>query len=631
VLSRDDIQALRESEPTLEHALVAASRTKQRAPGSATIPTHARGFLIGARGLSQIVKGNKRILHDISISILPGELVAIIGGSGAGKTTLLDALSGVRPAATGTVYYDGAEYYGRQEEYRSCLGYVPQDDIIHRELPLASTLRYAAQLRLPAGTSEAEAEAAVNEALKILDLSSRADVRVDSLSGGQRKRASIGVELLTGPRVFFLDEPTSGLDPAIGADLTRLLRRLADAGSTVVLTTHVTQNIDLCDKLVVLAGDGYLAFVGTPGEAREYFGCGHFEEIYECLDEEADPAVWARRFEAREGMPADGHEASSPHASADASSAMDGVEMTSELPGSLRQWAVLSRRTLDITVRNRLTLAILIGSPVAVVAMFAILFQAGAFNPAHPSPEIGLMTLYWIAFGEFFFGLTFGLLQIVTEFPIVRRERLSGLGVLPYVCSKLTVLLPFLLFIVFLMLAVMRVLDRLPAAGWGTYTSLWVTLALDATAALALGLAASAAVSRADQATLALPMLCFPQVLFSGAMLAVPVMATVGKLISFTQSDRWAFEAMAHSINVQHAFGSSALGRPLLNEYGDSFSRAEWVDWVIMAGFAAVFLATACYVLARRTRPARRLPVSAGRAPGDPTRFKEAAARVEST
>jgi hypothetical protein len=114
-------------------------------------------------------------------------------------------------------------------------------------------------------------------------------------------------------------------------------------------------------------------------------------------------------------------------------------------------------------------------------------------------------------------------------------------------------------------------------------------------------------------------------------MLAVPAMATIGKLISFTQSDRWAFEAMAHAINVHHAFGSSALGRPLLNEYGDSFSRAEWVDWVIMAGFAAVFLATACYVLARRTGPARRLPVSASRAPGDPTRFKEAAAGVEST
>ena len=152
------------------------------------------------------------------------------------------------------------------------VGYVPQDDIIHLEMPLRRTLRYAARLRLPAGTSAAEADRIVEETMRDLDLADRADVPVRALSGGQRKRASIAVELLTRPRLFFLDEPTSGLDPSTAADVMRLLRRLSRRGVTVVLTTHEPAAIDQCDRVVFLARDGHLAFTGSPAEARRYFG-----------------------------------------------------------------------------------------------------------------------------------------------------------------------------------------------------------------------------------------------------------------------------------------------------------------------------------------------------------------------
>ena len=188
--------------------------------------------------------------------------MAIVGGSGAGKSTLLDAIAGVHPADEGAVLYNGVDLYGNIGAFRSRLGYVPQEDIIHRELPLELTLRYAARLRLPAGTSREEIDASVAHTMDALDLTERAELRVGSLSGGQRKLSASG-GAAHHAEVFFLEEPTSGLDPATESDMMRLLRRLADSGSTVILTTHAPEKIGICDKVVFLAR-GHLAFFGRP-------------------------------------------------------------------------------------------------------------------------------------------------------------------------------------------------------------------------------------------------------------------------------------------------------------------------------------------------------------------------------
>jgi hypothetical protein len=247
-------------------------------------------------------------------------------------------------------------------------------------------------------------------------------------------------------------------------------------------------------------------------------------------------------------------------------------------------------------------LAILLGSPLLIVAMFVILFQPGAFAFADPSPNAMVMIIYWVAFGGFFFGLTYGLLQICTELPILRRERLIGLRVGPYVLSKAAVLLPVLVGMSVLMLGVLRLFDRLPDAGVATYAALLLTLVLDAVAALALGLLTSSAVSGPAQATIALPMLCFPQVLFSGAILPVPIMASAGKVISYGMADRWAFEGMGHELELERVLsdGGSNLGPPLLAQYGDTFSNGIWVNWLILGGMTAVFMVAACVVCARK-------------------------------
>ncbi|RAO49407.1 Hemin import ATP-binding protein HmuV [Micromonospora saelicesensis] len=549
-----------------------------------TSPPRA-GVGIAAQGLGQSVRSGRQILIDISLRIAPGELVAIIGASGAGKTTLLEILAGVQRPAAGTVTYDGTAAAGT-------IGVVPQDDIIHRELPLARTLRYAARLRLPSTTGPAEISDRVAEVLAELRLTDRAATPVGLLSGGERKRASIAVELLTRPGVFFLDEPTSGLDPAIAVELLRVLRALADTGATVVLTTHQITDVDHCDRVVVLTRQGRLAFTGTPAAAREFFGLRSLVEVHLRLDEATQPAEWPDRF-------AEQRAAEQPPRTTDDA---DIAATPPRRVGRLRQWAVLTARNTEIVARNRLTLAILLGSPLMVLGMFALLFRPGAFEPTRPSPTVTVMILFWIAFGGFFFGLTYGLLQICTELPILRRERLAGVRLVPYLLAKVAVLLPLLALVDLALLGVLRGMDRLPPVGGADFAALYATLLLSSAAALALGLLCSAAVSDAAQATLMLPMLCFPQVLFVGAILPVPAMAVGGQWLSYAMSNRWAFEGLGHTAGVERLWrdGGSPLGPPLLATYGDSFSRPVWVDWLVLGGFVLLFLGAAWAVLLRR-------------------------------
>ncbi len=532
------------------------------------------GGRVDAMNVSQHV-GARQILQELSLSIEPGELVAIAGGSGAGKTTLLEILAGLQPPSAGQVRHDGAR-----------IGYVPQDDIIHLEMPLRRTLRYAARLRLPAGTSAAEANRVVEETMRDLDLADRADVPVRALSGGQRKRASIAVELLTRPRLFFLDEPTSGLDPSTAADVMRVLRRLSQRGVTVVLTTHEPAGIDRCDRVIFLARDGHLAFTGSPAEARDYFEVKDLAEVYERLAGEHTPAIWAQRFagrvqKLRAPVPVVAPKPDVKH------------------PSMFRQWWLLTRRNADVLVRNRLTLAILLGSPVLVTVMMATLFKRGAFDPAGAADVGPAQIVFWIAFDGFFFGLTYGLLQIVGEMAVFRRERLAGLSVAAYVASKVTALLPVLAAVSAVLLGVLRFLDRLPALGWHTYVLLFVTMVIEATSALALGLLASAAVTNAAQAALALPMLCFPQVLFGGAIVPVDKMATAGRVMSFGLSNRHAFEALGRNLNLDRYTATL----PAMSAYRDTFHGGTGASLIALASFAVVLTLATVLVLNRRSRP----------------------------
>jgi ABC-type Mn2+/Zn2+ transport system ATPase subunit/ABC-type multidrug transport system permease subunit len=517
--------------------------------------------------------GARRILQELSLSIEPAELVAIAGGSGAGKTTLLEILAGLQAPSSGEVRHDGF-VHGARTRIDSRIGYVPQDDIIHLEMPLRRTLRYAARLRLPVGTSAAEADRIVEETMDDLDLADRAEVAVRALSGGQRKRASIAVELLTRPRLFFLDEPTSGLDPSTAADVMRLLRRLTQRGVTVVVTTHEPAGI-----------------TGSPTEARRYFEVNDLAEVYVRLAVEHTPQIWAKRFADSRGTFGD--------RPVPARHPLSATRSDVERASVIRQWWLLTRRNVDVLLRNRLTLAVLLGSPVLVTAMVATLFNRGASEPHNAADLAPAQIVFWIAFAGFFFGLTYGLLQIVGEMAVFRRERLAGLSVGAYVASKVTALLPVLAGVSAVLLGVLRVLGRLPAVGWDVYALLFVTIVIEATSALALGLLASAAVSNAAQAALALPMLCFPQVLFGGAIVPVDQMTAPGRLMSLVLANRHAFEALGRDLDLDRYTATL----PAMSAYGNTFQGGTGAGLIALASFTAALTLATVWVLDRRSRP----------------------------
>jgi ABC-type multidrug transport system ATPase subunit len=521
--------------------------------------------------------GGHRLLDAVSLAIGAGELVAIAGPSGAGKSTLLDVLAGVRRPDDGIVTHDGAVPDVRAGR----IGYVPQDDVVHRQLTLRRSLWYTARLRLPAGTDREEVDARVDGVLATLGLGDRAGVVVAALSGGQRKRASVAAELLTSPATLFLDEPTSGLDPASAADLMAHLRSLTGSGVTVVLTTHSFDDLARCDRVVLLARGGVIAYDGPPADAAAAMGADDLVSTYRQLDARRPPATSTTSTSTEPDV---------------------GPSCRDELPGPahagavgphpLVQLGLLARRTAETLVRSRLTFAVLVGSPALVIAMMAILFRPVDGGTGDVAP---LQLVFWLAFAGFFFGLTYGLLQIVAEMPLVRREHLAGVDARSYVGAKVLVLVPLLAVVTAALLGVLRVLDRLPEAGTGADLSLYGVLVLEAVAALTLGLAASALVGDATQAVLVLPMVCFPQVLFAGAVVPVAQMTAVGHWISAGMATRWTFESGGRALDVSGSAGAGELAA-----YGGAFDGATWWRCLILLGLAVACSVGAVAVIRRR-------------------------------
>ena len=398
---------------------------------------------LDALHLKKVVAKGTSILQDVSLSIHPQEFVAIVGASGSGKSTLLNALCGFRPATAGAVLLNGVDLYDHFDAYRSELGYVPQDDIIHRELSVYKALDYAAQLRMPSDTTSAERHERIREVLEELDLSGRADLPIQQLSGGQRKRVSIGVELLTRPSLFFLDEATSGLDPGTEAQMMRLLRRLADQGRTVLLVTHATKNVMTCDKVVILARGGYLAYFGPPEEALQYFGVSEFDEIYEQLETARGPEEWAEHFHGspqyREHVRARLAERGNGHSAAGERRALQAPGESIRRVSAMRQFWILSRRYLELVWRDKKTAALLLLIAPFLGVMDLLIWKRNMFDPVTGKAEQAITMLFLVGLITILVGTITSVREIVKEDAIYRRERMVCLQVLPYVGSKVAV------------------------------------------------------------------------------------------------------------------------------------------------------------------------------------------------
>src|SRR5216684_250069 len=341
---------------------------------------------IDAIGLKKTGNKGVPLLSDISISILPRKFVALVGGSGAGKSTLMDALNGLRPAHQGKVLYNGQDYYRNLAAFSTQLGYVPQDDIVHRDLTVERALYYAAKMRLPSDFTDAQIQQRINEVLEDVEMTGRRKLLISKLSGGQRKRVSIALELLANPSLFFLDEPTSGLDPGLDRKMMFLLRKLADKGHTIILVTHATNNINTCDYVCFLVKDGRLAYFGPPEEAKRFFDKTDFAEIYTSLEpSDENPNIPAEAEARFKSSPYYRKYVFEPLQAANLGiSGRNGHRPVKQIKASKRsnpvkQFMLLSMRYLELLKNDKPTLTILLlqAPLIGLLIMFMVRFELG--------------------------------------------------------------------------------------------------------------------------------------------------------------------------------------------------------------------------------------------------------------
>ena len=333
---------------------------------------------LDAVNLRRVVGNGTTILQDVNLSIRAREFVAIVGPSGAGKSTLITALCGYVQATSGNVLINGNDFYSHIEAYRNDIGYVPQDDIIHRELNINRAFNYAAKLRMPEDTRPYERQQRCREVLEELALTQHAQTAVRQLSGGQRKRVSIGVELLTGPSLLFLDEATTGLDPGIETQMMKLFRQLADNGRIVVLVTHATKNVMICDKVAFMAKGGYLAFFGPPEEALTYFDTKDFDEIYLRLEERSGDE-WGRMFEAHTRRLGNGSRPMRGMRGQTGSSSMS-MRETKPSRNPIKQFITLTSRSLETLARSPKDIATLLALAPFLGALDFLIWKRQTFN-----------------------------------------------------------------------------------------------------------------------------------------------------------------------------------------------------------------------------------------------------------
>jgi ABC-type multidrug transport system ATPase subunit/pSer/pThr/pTyr-binding forkhead associated (FHA) protein len=502
--------------------------------------------------------GTIRLLDDVGLTIQPNEFVGLLGPSGAGKSTLMDSLNGMRPATSGYVLINNLDLYRHLDSLKQSIGYVPQDDIIHRELTVYRTLYYVARLRLSRDVSRREIDQIVNEVMDVTGLAERRDVAISQLSGGQRKRVSIAVELITKPSVIFLDEPTSGLDPATEEKIMKLFRQIAESGRTVILTTHAMENVKLFDKIVVLMR-GKLVFYGAPQEALAHVKADSFKDLYDKLEAPIDQQVAAipPEVKAQKGALKKYREQISEQVAEDWKKKFQQtdqyrrnvVEPLSLLPrdsrpaapprrrmgiiDTVRQWGTLTRRYIEVLTRDKFNLLILFGQA-PIIAFLTYLVVPDKSPRDFPYFVMALVAIW--------FGTSVASREIIRERAVYTRERMVNMRLLPYVGSKIFVLAMIVSLQCLLLygsLKFMHYTGLLSVPGWAIPQ---ITIVLiTAMVGIALGLFISAIVKTSEMATSMVPLILIPQILFSG-LVGVP--QNTARVISTVIPATWAFDGI---------------------------------------------------------------------------------------
>ncbi|OBJ59721.1 ABC transporter ATP-binding protein [Mycobacterium sp. 1423905.2] len=542
------------------------------------------------RNVKYVVDNGKQLLDNISLTARPGTLTAVIGGSGAGKSTLARLIAGYARPTSGSVSFEGHDIHSEYASLRSRIGIVPQDDVVHRQLTVNQALGYAAELRLPPDTSKADRARVVTRVLEELDLTKHADTRVDKLSGGQRKRASVALELLTGPSLLILDEPTSGLDPALDYQVMMMLRQLADAGRVVIVVTHMLSYLDTCDQLLLVAPGGKTAYCGTPDQIGDAMGTTNWAKIFTKVG--ADPEEANRRFvaqseaEKRPQKPA---------------------LVRDEEPGELgepvhtsvrRQISTVARRQVRLVIADRAYFVFLALLPFILGSLSLTVPGSNGFHAPGPNagtPDEAAQILALLLPAAAFMGTALTIRDLVGERAIFQREQAVGLSTTAYLLAKTAVFCGFAIVQSAIVTAIVVIGKSTPTRGavllghstTGASVELFFTVAATCVASAILGLAISSLVRSSEQIMPLFVVTVMAQLVLCGGM--VPVTGRLGlDQLSFSMPARWGYAAAASTVDLRHLVPGSLVSQDRFWEH----TSKGWLIDMGMLGALSLFYAT---------------------------------------
>jgi ABC-type multidrug transport system ATPase subunit/pSer/pThr/pTyr-binding forkhead associated (FHA) protein len=470
---------------------------------------------IEANGISKVFRNGNTGMKDVSFDVQSGSMVAIMGPSGCGKSTVLKALAGYSPASSGEVKLFGLNLQKDYDYLKTAIGYVPQDDTIHQQLTVQQALFYSGKLRLE-NASDNDIQTKIELVLKRLNITHISNQLISEVSGGQRKRVCIAVELLTDPLLLFLDEPTSPLDPQTIDDFMEILKSLSKQGTTIILVTHKPEDLQFMDRVIFMAKGGTLAFDGKLSNAMHFFGADKVNQIYKKLSD-SNHNPWSNgkkksTFNKEQNKFKDIQRGSFFH-----------------------QWNILSQRNFQTKINDKASSGwLLLQAPLIALLICFIL------------PDITAALPFLISVCAIWFGCNNASKEIVLEQSIYLRERMYNMAIPPYVLSKFTFLAVLAALQSFMFILILKIWFSIgdptvvneeklflnnPASAF-----FWMFLV--SMVASSMGLVLSAYSKNSEKVMTILPLLLIPQIIFSGAI--APFKNNLVEFLSYTVLARWA-------------------------------------------------------------------------------------------
>ena len=575
--------------------------TLDPAAGAPTVATALPVFAV--YDLTVETNGVKR-LDRVSFELGAGEMLAIVGGSGAGKSTLLKAMTGSEPATSGMVMFEQRDLYRDFVHLRHRVGYVPQDDILHAALTVRATLEFGAMLRMPDASLE-ERSARISEVLDELGLTPRVDGKVTELSGGQRKRLNVALELLSRPPLLILDEPTSGLDPANERSLMQLLRKLADGGRTVIVVTHSTESLHLCNEVLFVARGGNPVYLGPPHQLAQTLRAASLVDAFEFVDNHPEPALLRAQFDesrapTRRPKPLEPYPKPAP--------APWPARWSNESERIGRDFWILLRRSVEILRSDRRNAVILAAQAPVIALLMLTVFGSRKLTITDGVSTGASSVLLALVLSVVFVGATGAVREIVKERPILLREQAIGVSTVSYIASKMVLqgalVVVEAVFITFFTLLRQGTTED-GFVGLGSTTEIVIAVALAGLGAVMLGLLISAVVTSADKAMTLLPVALFVQLLLAGVI--VPVRSFGIQQLSWLVNTQWGLNGVASVSDLWSLRGCALVGpdgKPPNCSTMWQHSGSNWVVSVLLLTVLFVGATWLTFRFLRRRDPA---------------------------